>query len=73
MGFSVTASQSVGISGSYTVPTTISGSKVIRGHLSAYPLYERYSFDIYSGNAYKGNGIANKYIGVSFIKYVDWV
>lgn len=73
VGFSVTGSKSVGISGSYTVPSTISGSKVIRGHLSAYPLYERYSFDVYSGNTHKGSGMANKYIGVSFIKYVDWV
>lgn len=76
VGFNVSASESISVSGSAEVPATYNGQKVNTMTLIAYPLYDVYTFDVDhtihmgGGMAHTwdntGTGTANKAIGCSF-------
>lgn len=73
VGFSITSSTSVSYTGSYTVP-----SNAKKATLTAYPLYNKYSYGIYLRG--KGSlpdtlmttGIALKPIGIYYSKSVTY-
>lgn len=75
VGFSVTGSETINISGSYKVPSTYNGKKVIKGYLEAYPIYNKKTFTIQSkpaiGGSWSnvGSGSASRPYGVSFKRY----
>ena len=66
VGFDVTGSESISVSGSYTVPYIIGQTPVYKSRLIANPLYNRYSYSVYSGNTYVGSGTADRAVGCSF-------
>lgn len=74
VGWSVTGSSSVTVSGSYKVPTKIGNKYVKRGYLDAYPKFKTKLYDVYYGiqgtssEVKKGTGTTRKAIGVSFKK-----
>ena len=72
VGFSVTSSSSINVSGSWKVP-----KKVKKGRLSVYPVYQKYTYDVYEktsrggvviNNKKLGNGTASKCVGYYFTK-----
>ena len=81
LGFSTTSSHTISYSGSYLVPDTISGRKVSRAKLNAYPVLDVYTFDYYEPErtnliftkyVYVGQGTAGKPVGVSFTKTYEY-
>lgn len=68
VGFNVTSSESISVSGSYTVPSRLNGRNVSVGHLIAYPLYDCYSFDVYMSSYYLSSGTAKHAVGCTFLK-----
>lgn len=66
VGFSVTKTNSITVSGSDVVPYTHRSKDVSSMTLIAHPTFEYYSYDVYFGSACVGSGTANKAIGVSF-------
>lgn len=68
VGFNVTASESISVSGSYTVPSQLNGRNVSMGYLIAYPLYDCYSFDVYMSSYYLSSGTAKQAVGCTFLK-----
>lgn len=73
VGFNVTGSESISISGSYAIPSTVNGRTVRQGHLIAYPLYDNYSYDVYVSQYYLSTGTAKKAVGYSFVRTHDFV
>lgn len=74
IGWNVTSSTSISISGEYTVPYKIGKKRVKRGYLDAYPKYKTKKYDVYYGiqgsksEVKKGTGTASKVIGITFKK-----
>lgn len=68
VGFTVTASESIGISGSAVVPYTVGSREVSSMNLIANPTYDYYSYDVYQGSSFVTTGTAQHAIGVSFRK-----
>lgn len=77
VGFNVTKSSNITVSGSTPVPKTHNGKKVKEMTLNAYALYDKYSYTVQRQHVKKqikydwkdwGNGTALKPIGVHFSK-----
>lgn len=74
VGWNVTGSTSIGITGSYKIPKTYNGKKVKTGTLNAYAIYKVKKFDAYawyqSTNKTEklGTGTVKKAYGVKFKK-----
>lgn len=75
VGFSVTGSTSITVSGSATVPSTYNNRKVKTMTLSAYPIYQKYTYSVTKVTSNKGlvlrqpnvgTGSAAKAIGCTF-------
>ncbi|MCY7772041.1 hypothetical protein MOC99_21885 [Bacillus haynesii] len=76
IGFNVSKSYTTTSSGTYKVPSKYKGKKVKRAELSAYPIFNNWSYKVYYdgiasfGEVYKGTGKAYKPSGVHFKKKI---
>ncbi|MEH7452849.1 hypothetical protein [Gottfriedia acidiceleris] len=74
LGWDVTKSESVSISGSVTVPNTVNGKKVAKLALKAYPVFKTKKYDVLKMPWYsiywslEGTGTAKKAYGVEYKK-----
>ncbi len=74
LGWDVTKSESVSISGSVKVPNTVNGKKVAKLAFEAYPVYKTKKFDVHKMPWYsiywnlEGTGTAKKAYGVEYKK-----
>ncbi|AOH54539.1 hypothetical protein ABE28_009275 [Peribacillus muralis] len=74
LGYSVTGSTSITISGQYRVPSKVNGKKVKTCKMTAYPVYKTKLYDVHKmpWNAFSwtkmGTGKAKKAYGVSYKK-----
>lgn len=74
LGWDVTKSESVSISGSVKVPNTVNGKKVAKLAFEAYPVYKTKKFDVHKMPWYsiywnlEGTGTAKKASGVEYKK-----
>ncbi|MDO4848374.1 MAG: hypothetical protein Q4B45_01185 [Coriobacteriia bacterium] len=66
VGFDVSDTESVSVSGSADVPYYYNGRRVASMTLNAYTLYENYSYDVYQYNSYVATGYARRASGCTF-------
>lgn len=66
VGFNVSSSVSVAVTGSADVPYYHNGNRVSSMTLNAYPLYYNYSYDVYQYNNYVAKGYARNVAGCTF-------
>ena len=72
VGFNVTSSESIQISGSDTVPSKVGAREVSRMTLTAYPLYDYYTYDVYQNGTYFTSGRASHAVGVTFRRTYEY-